>query len=258
MKNKIIIIVIIFLILSIPIGIKFKNNNSYLEHVYSHRGASGEEIEHTIKAYDLAIKYGSKYIEQDIVSSKEKTLFVSHDLSAKRITNIDKLYKNMTDQEINKLRTKDNQKILKLEDVFKKYNKYNIKYVIELKDSNDTTEFIKLIKKYKNHKKIIVQCNNKNTLKRIKKVFPKIITLYLAKDQNDFNNSLNIFYINILSLEKKYMNKNNLNKAHKHNKKFNIWTLNTTEEIKNAIDIGIDSYFTNYTKKAIKLEKKYR
>ena len=60
-----------------------KNTNDSSSRVYSHRGASGEEIEHTVAAYDLAILYGSKYIEQDLVTSRDNTLYVSHDLSAK-------------------------------------------------------------------------------------------------------------------------------------------------------------------------------
>lgn len=36
------------------------------DYVILHRGASGEEIEHTFKAYDLALNYGTKYIEQEL------------------------------------------------------------------------------------------------------------------------------------------------------------------------------------------------
>ena len=54
------------------------------------------------------------------------------------------------------------------------------------------------------------------------------------------------------------MNKQNIKKAHTNNKKINIWTLNTKKEIITAIKLDVDTYFTDYTKKAIKLEKKYR
>lgn len=70
------------------------------EHVYSHRGASGEEIEHSIAAYDLALLYGSKYIEQDVVLSADGTLWISHDRNAKRITGMDARYSDLTDEQI--------------------------------------------------------------------------------------------------------------------------------------------------------------
>ena len=40
--------------------------------------------------------------------------------------------------------------------------------------------------------------------------------------------------------------------------KFNVWTLNSSSQITEAIALGVDSYFTNYTAKALLLEKKYR
>lgn len=41
-------------------------------------------------------------------------------------------------------------------------------------------------------------------------------------------------------------------------KLLNIWTINSTSEIKKAINLGIDNYFTNFTAKALALENKYR
>ncbi|MEO1781207.1 glycerophosphodiester phosphodiesterase family protein [Enterococcus diestrammenae] len=66
----------------------------------------------------LAIQYGSKYIEQDLVTSKQGTLYVSHDLSAKRLTGVDKQFSDMTDVEINVLKTIIGESILSLRDVF--------------------------------------------------------------------------------------------------------------------------------------------
>ena len=48
------------------------------DHVYSHRGSKGSN-EHTFEAYDEAIKAGSHNIEQDVVVSRDGTLYVSHD-----------------------------------------------------------------------------------------------------------------------------------------------------------------------------------
>jgi glycerophosphoryl diester phosphodiesterase len=54
------------------------------------------------------------------------------------------------------------------------------------------------------------------------------------------------------------MTADNLKAAHEHDKKFSAWTLNTEDEIRSAIDLGADSYFTDDTGLAIKLEKEYR
>lgn len=255
--KKCLIFLLILLCASMA-GCTSEKNMQAEEHVYSHRGASGEEIEHTLAAYDLAVLYGSKYIEQDIVISKDGTLYVSHDQNAKRITGVDALYSDMTDEEIATLSTEDEQKILKLEEVFKRYGA-SFTYVIELKTEGKTVDkFIEIVELYGKEDQIILQCFNAQVLQEIEKVYPDMPKMYLVSKQENFEAGLELEYVDILSVSKKIMNQENCALAHKKGKLFNVFTLNTTEEIKSAIELGVDSYFTNYTAKAIALEKEYR
>lgn len=227
-------------------------------HVISHRGASGEEIEHTIEAYNLALDYGSKYIEQDLVSSKQGTLYISHDESAQRITGVDKNFSDMSDNEINKLSTSDGQKILTLENVFKKYKK-RANFVVELKQNNlQVNEFARLVKKYKVQNKIIVQASDMKTIDNLQKKIPDMPKLMLVKDQQMLDGALKDKNIDIIGANVSLMNLKNVKKVHLKNKKFSVWTLNNTKEIKKAINLDVDSYFTNFTAKALLLENKYR
>lgn len=47
--------------------------------VIAHRGASGYLPEHTLAAYEMAIRMGADYIEPDVVSTKDGVLVVRHD-----------------------------------------------------------------------------------------------------------------------------------------------------------------------------------
>ena len=47
--------------------------------VIGHRGASGYRPEHTLPAYELAIKQGADYIEPDLVSTKDGVLVARHE-----------------------------------------------------------------------------------------------------------------------------------------------------------------------------------
>ena len=256
--KKYILILLIILCVFIALLLTLSNNN-VSNHIYSHRGASGEKTEHTIEAYDLAISYGSKYIEQDIVISKDGTLYVSHDLSAKRITGTDSLYVDLKDEQIDNLKTKDGQSILKLSDVFDRYKSKDVTFVIELKSKTNAVDaFINLVDKYNFKDRIIVQCFELDVLKKLKEVYPDMPTLYLISKQENFDNALNLPYIDILSVDKQLLTKDNCEIAHKNGKEFNVWTLNSDEEIKKAIELGVDTYFTNYTNKAFQLERKYR
>lgn len=53
-----------------------------------HRGASGYAPEHTLASYELAIRQGADYVEQDLQITKDGELICSHDASLERTTNI--------------------------------------------------------------------------------------------------------------------------------------------------------------------------
>lgn len=253
-----IILFLIFLTMGSYLLINKKMDQQQKQHVFSHRGASGEEVEHSFKAYDLALLYGSEFIEQDLVTSEEDTLFVSHDLSAKRITGINRFFSKMTDHEIEQLKTKDNQKILKLQDVFDKY-KNTTTYVIELKENTKQIQlFENIIKKNKLEDHVIVQASEPKVLVALENSFPSMEKLLLVKNQKQLESGLNYNEVDIISADKKLLNQKNVNLVHQKKKNFNTWTLNTTDEIEYAISLDVDTYFTNYTAKALSLEKENR
>ncbi len=47
--------------------------------VFAHRGASGHRPEHTLAAYELAIRQGADVIEPDLVSTKDGVLVARHE-----------------------------------------------------------------------------------------------------------------------------------------------------------------------------------
>jgi glycerophosphoryl diester phosphodiesterase len=64
--------------------------------------------------------------------------------------------------------------------------------------------------------------------------------------------------VDIVSVPKDIMTEENREAAHSSGKRFSAWTLNTEDEISKAIDLGVDSYFTDDSALAIKLEKANR
>lgn len=232
---------------------------SIASHVYSHRGASSEEIEHTEKAYDRAIELGSINIEQDVVVSKDGTLYVSHDRDALHIAGVDKKFADMTDQEIEQLRTADGQKILKLSEVFDRYGR-SVNYIVELKsrDSRSVDAFIDLVTENVNVNNVVVQCFNLDVLKRIDRVFPDMKKVYLCDSQRAFDRGLDATCVDIMGANKSLMNSKNVAAAHEHGKLMGAWVLDTSDEITQAIGLGVDVYFTNETERALKLERELR
>ena len=58
----------------------------------AHRGASAYAPEHTKASYELAIKQGADYVEQDLQMTKDGVLICSHDAELSRTTNIEEIF----------------------------------------------------------------------------------------------------------------------------------------------------------------------
>jgi len=58
----------------------------------AHRGASADAPEHTLAAYELALKHGADFVEPDLQMTKDGVLVCLHDTSLERTTNVAKVY----------------------------------------------------------------------------------------------------------------------------------------------------------------------
>lgn len=58
----------------------------------AHRGASGYAPEHTLAAYELGIKQGADFVEQDVQVTKDGVLICLHDAELDRTTDVAKVF----------------------------------------------------------------------------------------------------------------------------------------------------------------------
>ena len=228
-------------------------------HVYSHRGSDGAE-EHSFKEYDAAIEAGSRNIEQDVVISADGVLYVSHDFNAWMMTGFNGLYEHMSSETIDTLRTGAGNKVLRLSEVFDRYGR-SINYVIELKPDSDACveAFERLVDEYRLADLITVQSMYPGRLEELNIRYPDMPKLFICRSNAEFYRALDSSYIDIISVKADagLMTTDNCAEAHRHNKLFSAWVLNSEEAIKRAIDIGVDTYFTGDTPLALSLEREY-
>ena len=218
------------------------------EHVYSHRGASGDETEHTIKAFDRAFDEGSRYLELDAVISADGTLYVSHEFNAWPLTGTVAQYNVLHDKEIDNLKTHDGQKILKVSEVFDRYGE-KVNYLVELKDANDAciAAFKKVIDQYGYEDRVIVQSSYPSVLEKVERIYPDMEKLHIIRSGPEFRSGLQKDYVDIVAVRKDLMSADWCKDAHDAGKKFSVWTVDTEDEIRRAIEMGADTYFTDYT-----------
>jgi len=229
----------------------------FAAHVFSHQGTAKEEIPESFEAYDLAILYGSRYLEQDLVVSSDGVLYCCHDTSPEALTGESRLFSEMTSAEIDALRIKGSGKpFLRMRDVFDRYGSA-VTYVIELKrDTISLEPFLKLVEECQMQDHIIVQSSSMSTLKKIEEIWPDMPKLFLLFDRDRYQQALKEPCVDIIGMS--LVNQEECDRVHAAGKQYCAYVCNTTDSIREAIEIGADCYFTDFTGKALLLEELYR
>lgn len=230
----------------------------YAEHVFSHQGTMIEEPSETFAAYDLAVAYGSRFLEQDLVISADGVLYCSHDLTPEALTGEPRTFSEMNSAEIDALRTGSGQRLLRLSDVFARYGTA-VTYVIELRYPYRTlTPFYQLIEEYGMAEHIIVQAPYLWELRQMEGVYPDMPKLLLVYQEEDFENAVEADCVDIVCVAGLLFDEESCARVHAAGKQYCVAVCNSTEDIRKAIDIGADYYFTDFTAKALMLEQMYR
>ena len=161
--------------------------------------------------------------------------------------------------QIDQLKTKSGSNVLKLKDLFEKYGD-SVNYILDIKytSQRNIEAFTIAVRTNGLEKNVIAASAYFDALRPLDETFPDMTKIYICADQATFDLALDRDYVDMISVPKEIMTADNLKAAHDHDKKFSAWTLNSEEEIRGAIDLGVDSYFTDDTALAIKTEQEYR
>lgn len=66
----------------------------------AHRGASSYAPEHTLESYQLALKQGADFVEQDLQITRDNQLVCLHDLTLERTTNVKEIFPSRFQEEV--------------------------------------------------------------------------------------------------------------------------------------------------------------
>jgi glycerophosphoryl diester phosphodiesterase len=73
-------------------GGKSKSSFTARKVLVAHRGASAYAPEHTLESYQLALKQGADFVEQDLQITRDQVLVCLHDLTLERTTNVKEIF----------------------------------------------------------------------------------------------------------------------------------------------------------------------
>lgn len=226
-----------------------------LAHIYTLSGASSEE-KYTMAAFDGAIAGGSVCLAMPVVVSGDGIAYVANDDYLLDMAGMDGYLSGMNESQIAGIKTKGGNEIVKLSDVFAKYGT-GIYYVIEIKYPNEHNimAFSEAVKKAGVAEVTCVSSYYFDALERVENEFPDMPKIFLSEEEEDFNVAKTRDVVDLISVEKKMMTEEYMSDARSSGKKFGAWTLSSEEEIRKAIELGVDSYFTDEGTLAVSIEK---
>jgi len=245
-----------------------------------HRGASGYAPEHTIPSYDLALKMGADYIEQDLQMTKDGVLVALHDETLDRTARGPK--NNCTGLVIEKtlaqIKTCDvgswfnetypqyakpeyvGLKIPTLEQIFQRYGT-GVNYYIETKNPEAAPgmeeELLQLMGTYgltqaaTNHWQVLIQSFSPASLQKIHAINPSLPLVQLydsAETSATIGASLDATrtYAVGIGPSKTDVDSSLVAAAHERCLDIHPYTVNEKQEMRDLISLGVDGMFTNF------------
>jgi glycerophosphoryl diester phosphodiesterase len=247
-----------------------------------HRGASGYTPEHTIPSYDLALRLGADYIEQDLQMTGDGVLVALHDDTLDRTARgpewdctgsvitktleqtktcdvgswFNETYPQYARDEYVGLRT------LTLEEVFQRYGT-GANYYIETKNPEATPgmeeELLRLMDEYGLRKpaaerwQVLIQSFSPASLQKIHALDPSLPLIQLYDEKIRANLDAARAYAVGVGPFKGDVDTRLVDAAHARCLHVHPYTVNEEHEMKALIELGADGMFTNFPDRLVEM-----
>lgn len=216
-----------------------------------HRGAKGYVTENTLESIVKAIDLGVDGVEIDVHVCKTGELVVFHDFILDRITNGVGAIANLTLKDIKKLKVDNQFKIPTLIEVLDLIDN-TIVINIELKGEGTAIATDHIVKDYIDNKgwaldNIIVSSFKHSVLLELYNINPDIPLGVLTED--NFSEALafaNVIKAKAIHPKFSLLTKLNVAQAQALGYKINTWTVNTKQDIKQAISYQVDAIISDF------------
>lgn len=246
-----------------------------------HRGASGLAPEHTFAAYDLALKHGADYIEQDLQQASDGTLVVIHDATLNRTARgpAENCTGLVAEKTLEQLKTCDvgswfnetypdrarekyvGLQIPTLGEVLARY-RHRTNYYIETKNPDDADRMeerlVALLEDYNllrgatDRWQVLVQSFSPDSLLRLQALQPELplVALFFGSESSQtIQARLDAVaqYAVGIGPSKNDVDAALVEAAHERCLEIHPYTVNETHEMRALIGLGVDGMFTNFS-----------
>jgi glycerophosphoryl diester phosphodiesterase len=244
-----------------------------------HRGSSGSAPEHTLASYDLALREGADYIEQDLQMTRDGALVVLHDSTLDRTARGPAVNCSgaVADKTLEQIKTCDvgswfneaypnrarpeyeGLMIPTLQEVFERYGR-GVNYYIEVKDpaSNPGIEeaLLRVVDAYglatpaENGWRVLIQSFFPTSLQRIHALRPELplIQLYPGFGSEAVASTFEqtAEYAVGVGPSMGDVDMELIDSAHESCLQVHPYTVNSPREMRHAVSLGVDGMFTDF------------
>jgi len=230
--------------------------------IIAHRGASGHAPEHTFASYDLALKMGADYIEQDLQMTSDGVLVVLHDETLDRTTDCTGPVKAHTLAEIKRCDAGSwfgpkfaGQRVPTLEEVFQRYGR-KANYYIETKSPEIypgmEEALLALLTKYGLRDRaardwqVLIQSFSPESLLRVRELDPSLPLIQLTQAGARPLVPVVSGYAVGLGPSASDVDAQLVADAHAQCLSVHPYTVNDPAQMRDLIGLGVDGMFTNF------------
>lgn len=221
---------------------------------FAHRGGSLEAPENTMAAFQAAVDMGYRYIETDVVVTRDDTLVCFHDLDLARLTGQQGLSTDLIREDLKGLKVKGSEPIPRLEELLTTWPE--VRFNIEPKHDRAVVPLIETIKRLGAHDRVCLGTFPAQRLSQIRRHGGNwlctalgqsdVIKLVLAGFRLPFCR----FDGHCAQMPARFQGRNIITRgllrvAEARGIKVHAWTINDEDEMERLLDLGVHGIMTD-------------
>ena len=213
--------------------------------IIAHRGASAYEPENTLRSVKRALELGVDMVEIDAQASRDGQIIVIHDAKVDRTTNGKGYVRDMTLDELKRLDAGLGERIPTLEEVIRLVGG-RAQLVVEIKVPGIEEKVLQIIEKNRVESKALITSFHHPVIKRVRELSPNMRTGIIIASRPVKPENLSIdANANALFAKQTYVDIQMVEESHKNKLAVYPWTVDTLDEAKSLVKMGVDGIVTN-------------
>ncbi len=223
----------------------------------AHRGGAIEHLENSLPAFEACVAMGYRYIETDLRVTADGVLVVFHDATLERVTDRTGRVDTLTWAELSQARIGGREPILRLEDLLGAWP--DVRFNLDMKAAGVLAPLVRTIRRLKVHDRVCLASFSDARLAAARRIFgPSVCTSlgprgvaalrlssYSPRAAGLVRNEAGCAQVPLQLGGRALVDERFVAAAHARGLQVHVWTVDTEEESRAMLDLGVDGIMTD-------------